>query len=119
MDPVVDLEVIKAIKDIGAYRGSDDLLRELFAMFVEQSDLAVRSLATAIDERDLVNIKAHAHKLKGSAGNLGATRLAKKCLALELLAKDGGGEPERLKEAYGELKTAVADSVAQLSRQLD
>jgi len=83
----VDPAVLASLKDLG---GADDpgffpgLLRE----FLAHADRAVADLraAAAAGARD--RVRAAAHSLKGSAGNVGAKRLSTLARDLELAARE-------------------------------
>jgi HPt (histidine-containing phosphotransfer) domain-containing protein len=86
---LVDPEIIDSIREIGAARENDHFTHELYGLFAEQSDLALRELAAAIARRDLKQMRYYAHRLKGSAANIGACALARQAEELESAADDG------------------------------
>ena len=53
-----------------------ELIRELVAMFVEQSSALVAGVAAAVSVPDAVALHNEAHQLKGSAASVGALRIA-------------------------------------------
>ena len=103
---LLDLEIIESIRDVGDVRDSDGFARELFDLFSEQSDLAVRELTSAVSRDDLAQVRYFAHRLKGSAANIGARALSRQAEELENVARgDGDGESLRgLTVSLGKLR---------------
>jgi CheY-like chemotaxis protein len=60
----------------------------IFAMFTTQAQAAIAKLETAIAEGDTSVIEQEAHRLKGSAGNIGAVAMANLCQELDTVARD-------------------------------
>ena len=69
-----DIERLELFTD-----GNQDEERELLDMFFEQAELSLLSLVENKDNEDPDGWRAAAHKLKGSAANLGANNLAHIC----------------------------------------
>ncbi|NOZ11284.1 MAG: response regulator [Gammaproteobacteria bacterium] len=63
--------------------GSDNFLKDLIVLFTEDSEQLVDSIELALSSQKWSEVRDLAHKLKGSAGNLGAKRLAQRCEYLE------------------------------------
>ena len=61
-------------------------LDRLYDTFISSSEFALADIHTALAALDYTTIKFKAHKLKGSAGNVGATLLAEFCGRLEVHA---------------------------------
>ncbi len=55
--------------------GDDDLLEEILAAYLLDTEQLLTSLRQAVADRDFLIIKKHAHTIKGSSGNIGALRL--------------------------------------------
>ncbi len=80
--------------------------------FVAGMDGNVNDIEKAVAGGESETLSSIAHRLKGSALNLGANRLAEICLELELLGEEGaawGGAP-----MIDELKSAAAATVSAL-----
>jgi len=77
-DEIIDLGVLRAI-----CHGDEEMLYEMLGDFISINQDVVDDLMRAIDDRSGDDIRAHAHKLKGSAGTAGAKRLAEAAKALE------------------------------------
>lgn len=61
---------------------------QVIKMFVDQSSEIVEQIAGLLPVMDLPQIASLAHKLKGSALNLGANKLADTCKTIEIKGKD-------------------------------
>jgi HPt (histidine-containing phosphotransfer) domain-containing protein len=87
----VDPAVLASLKDLG---GTDDpaffpgLLRE----FLQHANRAVADLRSAAATGARDRVRAAAHSLKGSAGNVGAKRLSTLSRDLEMTAKAPAGD---------------------------
>lgn len=67
--------------------GDSSLISEITKIFSEQAPLLCELLSQAVSANDSDALRFHAHKLKGSASAIGATRLAQVCNDLEKGAK--------------------------------
>jgi HPt (histidine-containing phosphotransfer) domain-containing protein len=67
---------------------SPDLIGELSGMFREDGQRRLARLREALEAADRDQLRLTAHSLKGSAGNLGASRLARVCAVIESTAAD-------------------------------
>jgi hypothetical protein len=89
LDPaVLDPAVLESLRDL-AGDGQSNLLRDLYALFVRDTPARLQALGEghAADDADSVVFAAHA--LKGSAANVGATRLTAVCQQIEDTARAG------------------------------
>ena len=85
---------------------------DILAQVPAQCGGCVRDLEAAVDAAQLAQAKRVAHKLKGMAANLGASRLAKIARSVELDAQDMEDVAGRL----ASLKSTVADTIEALQR---
>ncbi|MDQ6964657.1 MAG: response regulator [Mariprofundales bacterium] len=96
----------------------DDIVRELLQLFYDSMRDVLRSkMAVALNNRDRDAMRAHAHELKGAAGNIGAAAIEQRCQAIEqLVAREQWIEIEAamewLKEAHHAIGVWVAGSKA-------
>lgn len=97
LDPTV-------IQELRMIMGGDFSL--LVQTFVRDSAQRIESIRDAIREADPDALRGAAHSFKGSAGNMGATRLAAICRTLE--------ESGRLGEIGG-IGSALAELVSEYS----
>jgi HPt (histidine-containing phosphotransfer) domain-containing protein len=68
------------------------LVARLLTSFATGTPVAVEELAEAVERGDVPEVQARAHRLKGSAGNLGAVTLADLFAQVEERARRG--EPD-------------------------
>lgn len=117
MESILDLSIVNAIRDLGDKHDSNSLLRELLEMFRAQADSGLVSLRAAVESEDFAKLKSSAHRLKGSAANLGAAYLASRCQVLEQIGKAGAADAATLQGALVEVETAVGRSLESLTRE--
>ncbi|NKQ35929.1 MAG: Hpt domain-containing protein [Chloroflexi bacterium] len=65
---------------------SEELLRDLIQIFLEDSPDITRNVRQALAADDRTALKSEAHTLKGSSASMGIITLADLCAELELLA---------------------------------
>lgn len=109
--PTLDTERLEAI-----CRGHDAFQARLLEMFTAEATDARRGVAVAVAAGDEAARRRHAHRLKGSAHNVGATRLAEAAEAVERAA--AGDLPQlvaRLDAAWELTRAAVARRCEELS----
>ena len=81
-DDVLDLpEFLERVQD------DKELLLELFDIFIEDFKLKRVQLTQAIEQKNFAQIRAIAHSLKGSTGNISAKLLRLTCIKLEELGQ--------------------------------
>lgn len=79
------LDAIRALDDGGA-RG---LLRQVMRLYLDSVPPLIAELRRAGAGGDLAAVRNAAHSLKSSSANVGATRLAEMCKAVERAAQAG------------------------------
>jgi HPt (histidine-containing phosphotransfer) domain-containing protein len=84
---VVDSNTIANLREVGSQTDNDSFLGEIIGIFLSHSESVISELGTSIREGKTPQIKALAHKLKGSARNLGAVKLASWCEKIEEVVK--------------------------------
>jgi signal transduction histidine kinase/DNA-binding response OmpR family regulator len=94
--------------------GSGATLRELLTLFARNTPPLLRSLRAAADSRDGEALWATAHRLKGSAANIGAAQMAALCHRIEDAA--AADEPGELQRVLGELERHAAEVEAAVTR---
>jgi len=102
-DPIPGLDTAAALSLLG---GNDLLLKELFSIFYENEVDTVDRIRTALSEDDTTLAHRLAHTLKSSAGAVGAGRLEKASLAVEVGCRRGERPGEDILE---ELEAAHAE----------
>lgn len=112
--PVIDLEVVEALKALDDDDGSC-LFFELIDLFVEDAASQIRSMQTALARGDLKTLELAAHTLKSSCANIGASRMSEICQQLERLGRAGTLEgAEFLVASTGEAYVQVREVLASM-----
>jgi len=89
--PVLDISVMAAIRALGD-PGEPDVYAEVAHLFLVDVPIHLSSLAAAIARGDADSVWQIAHRLRGSALELGAVRMAPLCAAIEHAARAGSLE---------------------------
>ncbi len=97
MAPVVDKE-----ESLHRLDGDEELLREIWEMFIEEAPRQLEALKAAIDEGDTVLIQRQAHTIKSIAANAGASLMKSKASDIEQYGKCRG--LERMRSMYEKLE---------------
>lgn len=79
--PVLDPDRIDMIRSLD--RKGDALLGRLVEVFAEEAQKTMDSLRSAVDQDDRTALHRAAHRLHGSASNIGVPALAAACSSLE------------------------------------
>lgn len=87
MTQPVDLEALAALKEI-----MEDEFSSLVTIYLEDAAARLAQLDGLLAGGNLDEIRKHAHSLKGSSSNLGASLLTDLCFQLEQQAKDNQSE---------------------------
>jgi len=108
-EPPVDWNA--ALEQVG---GSEELLRELMTIFVEESGELMPALRKAIEQQNMPEVRRLAHTIKGAATHLTARSAVAAALRLETMGRDrdlaGADEAyARLEREIEQLKQAVWD----------
>ncbi len=83
-DPL-DRAVVESLRELGG----DEMLSELTEVFLEDTSSGLAALKEASETGDAEAIERVAHTLKGSAGNMGAKRMAAICSELQDAGESG------------------------------
>jgi CheY-like chemotaxis protein len=105
---VLDPEVLANLRDLG----DAELLAELAGMFLDDASSRLQELREAIGAGDAAGVERVAHTLKGSSGNMGATRMSAICAELQDVGGSGdlsraAGLLEGLEEEFGRVRPAL------------
>lgn len=79
---IIDPEQLESLRELNE-PGEPDLVTELIDIFFSQSPSTITDLKKAVDEGNAKNVEKLAHKLKGSAANLGAEKMRSFCQEME------------------------------------
>lgn len=83
----------------------------LIGSFLDESTSIMQALSEAIANRDFPNIKAHAHSIKGSSGNLKFTDIYEMAKEVEFAGNDANADFEY--EAYFDAITKAIATIPQ------
>jgi len=88
-DPAIDSEAIENLRALDT-DGDNSFLREIIGIFLQDTPLRIADLHQSLAAGDVVRFSRAAHSLKGSASNLGATRLSGAASKLEQQSRHDG-----------------------------
>jgi len=83
-----DKDIIDRKSALETAEGDEELLLELWEIFINEVPKIMEELKKAIDENKADLIQVHAHSLKSSAGHVGALSMKEIALELELAGRD-------------------------------
>lgn len=84
MSQPVDTDNLEMLKEV-----IGDDLKDILKSYLDVAPSTLSNIKNAIENRDADGLRLHAHTLKGSSANIGATELPPLCLVLEDKGKDG------------------------------
>ncbi len=98
----LDRAVVENLRELGGH----EMLSELAEMFLVDASAGLSGLREALEDEDAAAVERIAHTLKGSAGNMGAKRMAAICSELQDAGESGdlSGVPELLKVLEAEFE---------------
>lgn len=85
--PTLDPQVLEELRTFS--EEDQDLAEELISLFLEDSPAQLLALQAALRETNLPEVERRSHRLKGSAGSIGALRLREICAEIEEHARHG------------------------------
>jgi HPt (histidine-containing phosphotransfer) domain-containing protein len=89
--PVLDLSVMAAIRALGD-PGEPDVYAEVAHLFLVDVPIHLSALRAGIAAAENESVQQIAHRLRGSALEMGALRMARACAAIEQAARGGSIE---------------------------
>ncbi len=110
---VLDRAVVDELEALGG----EELLSELVTLFVSETTPLLAELRAAFESGDAAGVARLGHRVKGSSSQLGGSRLAAACSALEQRGLAGGldGAQDDLRaveDGFGALRQALQDRLA-------
>ncbi len=105
VEGILDTDLLRQLRQMSSPE-EGDLVDELIELFMETVPVGVEALGKAIHEQDADGVMRLAHRLRSSAGMLGATGLSDLCSRLERLS--GAGRVEGLEGLLLECQTELA-----------
>lgn len=114
-DPI-DRLVLASLRELQG-EGEPEILSELIELFLDEVPQQLGALREAVEKDDAPSVERIAHTLKGSSGNMGATRMVQICAELQDVGASANlsGTPEllkRLEEEFGRVCLALESEVA-------
>lgn len=97
----IDQRAIAALQEL-SMADSDDFLREIITLYLQDTPLLLAQLEQALAAGDGLTVSRLAHSIKGSSNNFGATQLAHLAHELELAAPSGGATAANVKALLAE-----------------
>ncbi|GBD97809.1 MAG TPA: response regulator [Nitrospirae bacterium] len=88
IEPPGNGDVIYRAETLERLGGDEELLRELWEIFIDDAPRQMEILKKAIDAGDIALTERQAHSLKSAAANIGANLMSDKASGLELAARD-------------------------------
>ncbi len=82
-----DTQTIETLRSL-RIMGEDDPLAELVGLFLNDTPPRIDRIRSGLLSRDLMLVETNAHSIMGSAGNLGARRLAQNCARIVQFARE-------------------------------
>ncbi|KLN66590.1 hybrid sensor histidine kinase/response regulator [Vibrio sp. VPAP30] len=114
---IYDIELLDAKSGLMRVAGNEVLYQRLLSQLVEKEHDFCKRLDIALEKNDNQQAKLLIHTLKGSSGNLGATRLSDIAARLELQFEGSEPKPE-LKSLTEELKSHLEPFFMEICRGL-
>ncbi|MFZ9521548.1 MAG: Hpt domain-containing protein [Silvanigrellaceae bacterium] len=87
--PVIDVQQLEVLEELSDE--NESIVDELTRMFRSTVPGLLADLSSAITASDRDSVRRISHRLKGSAANIGAKRMAEECSLLEQRAKTNCG----------------------------
>jgi len=114
---IYDIELLDAKNGLMRVAGNEVLYHRLLSQLVDKEYDFCKRLDIALEKKDYRHAKRLVHTLKGTSGNLGATRLSDISARLELQLADSGPKPE-FNHLMDELRAHVEPFFIQLCKGL-
>jgi HPt (histidine-containing phosphotransfer) domain-containing protein len=112
---ILNISVINKLRNIGNGNG-DEFIMEVISMFILQAERIIENINIYCGEKRYEEMGQAAHKLKGSALNVGAEALAKICKQLELKARIGdGGDCEKMMDKLNDINSKTTIELKKIS----
>jgi CheY-like chemotaxis protein len=115
LPPALDQIVLNALRSLKS-EVDPDPLSGLIALYLKDAEPRLEKMAGALNRRDVPDLAAAAHSLKGTSNNLGARRLGELCGRLEKEAKAGNLEAAAttlpvVQEEFSRVKEALEQEI--------
>lgn len=90
-DQLIDMNIVNSLLELEK-SGATGFFKKQVALLIERIPSYLENILESIDEKNLDNLSASAHRLNGFAASLGAKEVRHLCLELEKLSNEGSFE---------------------------
>jgi len=97
--------------------GDPDFVTELIDLYLESGSEQMGLLRTAVDGRNVGEVKRIAHQIKGSSGNIGAEQIADVCQEMETCWADEMSTPDDPWALFTTLEDGMRLAVDELKKE--
>jgi len=115
---LLEMEILNSLKEFIGSEPFGQYLSEYIGNTLRNIDRLGYAIASEDEER----VRQFSHKLKGSAGNIGAVRLSNVCTKMQAMATDESSienlrsQYQELQSAYQETRRALSEYIGQLEQ---
>ena len=88
-DSETDATIFDSEKLLNDLQSDKKLFHEILGVFMSDAEDQIDAIADSLGQADAIELRSHAHTLKGSAANIGAKALSDASARLENLARSG------------------------------
>ncbi len=114
-DDLLDMVVLEQIRALGS-DGDDGPMRDILGVFLSDTPSQIAAMEAAIQAGTMEVVERVAHRLKGSCGGIGASRMTLCCDRIQHAVAAGNEEAAR--EWFGRLQAAFVETKELLLQQL-
>ncbi|MEQ8170039.1 MAG: response regulator [Candidatus Eremiobacterota bacterium] len=107
--------IINKKEALEAIGNDEELLKEMYIIFIEEAPSLMKNLKIAIEEGKAGDIALNGHSLKSSSGHIGAKVMAKLACQMERAAKNG--EISDLSDLYENLQKELDKVIAVIGEE--
>jgi len=107
---------VAKLEDIGSRLGAS-VVTDIARLFLRDAPERISAIRSAAGERDAESLRTAAHSLRGSAGTVGAVRMA--ALSKELEEMGASGALDGTRSLVGELDEAFLTTKREIERRFD
>ena len=96
--------------------GDQELLKDLVGVFLSEQSSMLTKVTAAIESGDSAQLRLSAHSLKGAAGHLGASDVAKVAGELEIAGENRQADSDQAGPLLEKLQKAIKESTVEFRR---
>ena len=111
---LIDIKIVSQLKALQKSSGAD-LLGKLLGIFEKDFPVQLNSIKEALNAKDFEKIAQVAHKMRSSAGNVGAAVISKSAGEIEEMIVDQElNDEKKISELIAKMESAYAESLNQI-----